>query len=227
MAETKNPDILKLAKCLARTLTCSGNRAVKACQEADEILKQRQLHVYANNLCEITEEAISLGRRPQPEFVIYLAFVIARLFDCMSFYRLKMPGEDIYNSRVVTFIGKGDNPDTACYLFSEAWLRINREKLCYASLLPGRMDKATRKRKGDEFALSLVNRLRNRVEMFIINNPMTTQAIQKYIQENYGFHALPRFQYIEDTYDEPEAPKKRRVTPKAEKSGNRANTYAG
>jgi hypothetical protein len=38
MTETYENEILILAKCLARTLTCRGNRASKACQEADEIL---------------------------------------------------------------------------------------------------------------------------------------------------------------------------------------------
>ncbi|MEQ1545801.1 hypothetical protein [Methyloglobulus sp.] len=119
MTQTKNPEILKLAKSLARTLTCSGNLATKASLEADEILKRQQPRIYANNLCQITETTIGLGIRPQVEYVLCLAFVIARLFDCMSFYRLKMPGEEIYTSRIVTFIGKGGNTDKACYLFYE------------------------------------------------------------------------------------------------------------
>jgi hypothetical protein len=217
MTQTKNPEILKLAKSLARTLTCSGNLATKASLEADEMLKRQQPRIYANNLCQITETTIGLGIRPQVEYVLCLAFVIARLFECMSFYKLKGPGEDIGNSRIVTFIGKGDNPGTACYLFYEVWVRLSRERRAFVSLLSGRMDRARKKRSGDDFALSQVNRLRNQVEMFIINNEITTKAIQGHIQANYGFLAESRFQPIEDTYDEPEAPKKRGVTPRAKK----------
>jgi hypothetical protein len=209
MTEFKKDELLNLAKCLARTLTCSGNLAKTSSLKADDRLKQQQAIIKANNLTPITETSIGLGDRPQAQYTVYLAHVIARLFDCMGLYKLIEPGEEIGNHRFVTFIGKGNNPDAASYLFYEVWQRLKNERASFAKLLPGRNDKARKKQKGDEFALSQVNRLRNQIEMFIMNNEMTTKAIQAHLLEKYGFHSEPRFQPIEDTYDNGEIPKKR------------------
>lgn len=208
MAYYIEKEAVALAKCLARSLTCSGNRARKARQTADELLKWQLQRVCTDNFSGITEDPIGLGNRPPAKYVLYLAFIAARLCDCLSFYRLKAPAQDIGKLKIVTFIGKGDNPARASHLFWEIWKRLVNERRCFVSLNYGfnkRIDKYSKKRRGDEFALWQVNRLWKQVEMFIPNNEVTTAHIQEYVKAYYCFIVVPKFEFTEETQGQREA----------------------
>lgn len=201
MGEDEKAELLKLAKNLARSVTCSGKMAARAAADANDALKTKLGQLNDSDTLPIREVDILVGYRPQAQYTSYLAYIIGHLFGCLTLYRPSAQKKGGI-ARNVRFIGMGANPDIAGYLYFELWLRLKRERRCfiYTSSFGSKRSRAKMEIMGDDFALSQTHIIRRHLESLMTHPESDIEKIQAYIQAKHGIFAEKAFQYTPDLY---------------------------
>jgi len=170
----------KICKCLRLSESCNPNEAAAAIRQARNMMKKYDISEQQVLASGVKEASVSSGIDYKPPFwVLALSNIVAQSFDCRAFLSRK-EGQNHH----FRFIGVGHSPEISSYTFEVLHRRLRRARKDFVWSLNVETKKE-KTRRGDVFAQAWLFRIAQLVSDFA-NTQRAKQAIDEYIQQNYG-----------------------------------------
>lgn len=170
----------KICKCLRLSESCNPNEAAAALRQAHGLMKKYNVSEEQILAADVSESAVeSISRYNPPYWLLALSNIVADAFECRAFVSRRYG-----RSPQFRFIGLGYNSEIASYTFTVLYRQLEQARESFANDL-GSESRIEKERRTDIFAQAWLFRVARLVAEFV-ETPHGEEAINAYIEENYG-----------------------------------------
>lgn len=154
--------IAKIAKLLALSKSPNEHEAALALQKAKELMEIHSIAEASIRTADVTEARAGASVIASPsEWEMRLEQAIRSAFGCTGFFQ---PGS--WEKGEWVFVGVAPAPAIAAYAFKVLYRQAQAQRRDYVASLPKRLKPATKRNRGNLFALAWVSAVQGKVGAF-------------------------------------------------------------
>jgi len=174
----------KIKKCLRLAKSSNEHEAAAALRQAQKLMRAYGVSDLDIEHADIREEYVRASAKNSPaKWEVALVQVVARAFDCQSFFRI-LQHPQMGKAGFWVFVGAEPSGEIASYAFAVLYRQIKRARKNYIQTALKNCPKS-RTRRADLFCNGWVWAVSGEVEQFAGNASMQAR-IDTYMERKYG-----------------------------------------